>query len=365
MRRTGITARIALTTWIATATATIAQAAPTDGPRPASAVIDAAEVLDADDTARLERLAADVRESARGDMVIVLIRTTGGRPPRAFATDLFNRWEIGAAERKDGLLILAAIDDRKAEIILGDGIDSPDKVAASQRIMGEVMVPEFKRGQPAAAVRRAAIACAAEILGAVGETPAADVLEPAAGGPPPRQWRQERPAPVPDAALPLALGGGGAAGGIGLAWYALRRHLRNRPRNCPHCGIRMERLGEVADDAHLADGERLEERLRSVDYDVWTCPSCPQVTKIRYGVFFTRYARCPKCRFATKSTTVQRIRSPTTWSTGLEQIDERCAQCGYHARSNRVVPRLDDSSSSSGSSRGGGSSSGAGASGSW
>ena len=91
----------------------------------------------------------------------------------------------------------------------------------------------------------------------------------------------------------------------------------------------------------------------------------PQVIKIRYGAFFTRYARCPKCRFATKSETVQRIRSPTTRSTGLEQIDERCAQCGYHARSNRVVPRLDDSSSSSGSSRGGGSSSGAGASGSW
>jgi len=363
MNRSRISSRIALAAWLAAAA--VAPAAPTDGPRPASAVVDAAGVLDAEDTARLERLVADVRESARGDLVIVLIRTTLGRPPRAFATDLFNRWEIGTAERKDGLLILVAVDDREAEIILGDGIDSPDKVAASERIMGEVMVPEFKRGRPAAAVRRAAIACAAEILGAVGEAPEADAAEPDAGQLPPAQWRQDRREPVSDGALPLALGGGGAAGGIGLAWYALRRHLRNRPRTCPHCGIQMERLGEVADDAHLADGERLEERLRSVDYDVWTCPSCPQVIKIRYGAFFTRYARCPKCRFATKSETVQRIRSPTTRSTGLEQIDERCAQCGYHARSNRVVPRLDDSSSSSGSSRGGGSSSGAGASGSW
>jgi len=180
---------------------------------------------------------------------------------------------------------------------------------------------------------------------------------------------RQRQGPVDpiDAALPYALGGGGAAGGLGLSWYLVRRHLRNRPRTCAACRIGMIRLGEIADDAHLADGQKVEERLKSADYDVWTCPTCPEVTKLRYGTFFTRYARCPRCRYVTKSTTVRRIRSATTWSDGLEEINERCAQCGHAASSTRVIPRVDDSSSSSSSSSssGGGHSSGSGASGSW
>jgi len=135
----------------------------------------------------------------------------------------------------------------------------------------------------------------------------------------------------------------------------------------------MIRLSGPAEDSLLADGERTEERLGSVDYDVWTCPTCPQVTKVRHGAFFTAYGRCPACGFATKSQTVNRIHSPTSFSSGLEEIVERCAQCGHSARSTRVIPLEQEdnssmwssSSSASSSSSSGGYSSGSGASGSW
>lgn len=158
-----------LATWVAcaaTLSGAAAAAAPTDGPRPTTAVVDDTGTLDAEETAQLERLATGVRKSAQGDIVIVLIRTTAGQPPRTFATALFNRWAIGTAARNDGLLIFAAIEDRTAEIVLGEGVDSPAQVAASERIMGEIMIPEFKAGRPANAVRLAAAACTTEILGA-------------------------------------------------------------------------------------------------------------------------------------------------------------------------------------------------------
>ena len=92
------------------------------------------------------------------------------------------------------------------------------------------------------------------------------------------------------------------------------------------------------------------------------------VTTLRYGAFFTRYAKCPNCSFQTKHTTVKRIRSATTRRSGLEEIVEHCGHCGHSARSTRVIPKRverDSSFSWSSSSSGGGSSSGSGASGSW
>ena len=385
----------------------------TDGPRPQARVIDTTDTLAAEDVAQLERLAAGIRAASGADLMVVVIPSTNGQPLRRFATDLFNRWQLGSAERDDGLLVFVAIDDRKAEIVLGDGIDAPAQIAASERIMQRVMVPEFRRGRPAAAIRRGTLACVADILGAAPEQPPAEAPAqappaevPAQAPPVNAAVQQDResvvepvapaeafPAPAPlgpawieqprqpdpgPGLLPAFLLGSGLFGGTGAGWYLLRRRLRTAPRTCPMCRVDMVRLSEVADDAHLSPGEVVEERLRSVNYDVWTCPTCPFATTVRYGAFFTWHVTCPSCHFVTTSATVNRVKSPTKWSSGLEEIRQSCAHCGYSSVSTRVIPReVDDSSSmwssssssgsfsSSSSGSGGGSSSGSGASGSW
>ncbi len=142
-------------------------------------------------------------------------------------------------------------------------------------------------------------------------------------------------------------------------------------------------LAEDRDDAHLSEPERTEERLGSVDYDVWSCPSCERVLKLRYGAILTSYSRCPECGFRTKNSTSERLALATTYSRGRERIVETCASCSYRHVYERLVPRVRSSSgrrrsgwgSGSGSSWGsrsgsgwgsrGGRSSGGGASGSW
>ena len=75
-----------------------------------------------EERAAIERLAESIRATTRADLQVVVIPTTAGAPPRTFATDLFNRWRLGNAERNDGLLLFVALADRRSEIILGDGI---------------------------------------------------------------------------------------------------------------------------------------------------------------------------------------------------------------------------------------------------
>ena len=67
----------------------------------------------------------------------------------------------------------------------------------------------------------------------------------------------------------------------------LRRYLRKRPRRCTRCSSLMQRAGEQADDAHLDGPQRLEEYLKSVDYDVWHCPECAHMKIMAYRSWFS------------------------------------------------------------------------------
>lgn len=379
------------------------------GPRPAGRVVDTTGRLSADERREITTLLDGIAAQTRGDMMVVVIPTTRGAPHRQFATDLFNRWQLGSATRDDGLLLFAALDDRRAEIILGSGLDDAARQAKSQRVMNDAMLPEFKAGRPGAAIRRGALACATEILGGGAEArnepePATPAVIAAAGPaigdpgaipaelPPgadglaepavPRPWVAPPP-PAPEG-LPwgglAALGSGltaTGAGGYGLWHLATRR----RRRSCPRCHVEMIKLDEFHDDTHLDGAQQTEETVGSVDYDIWTCPSCAHVDKVRYGRFFTRYSRCPSCKAVTTLTTTSRVRSPTTASEGVEEVTESCGHCNRHVQFRRSIPRLSAqtsshvnwsgsssggrSVSSGGGSFGGGRSSGGGASGSW
>ena len=168
------------------------------------------------------------------------------------------------------------------------------------------------------------------------------------------------------------------AGGSAAGMYFLAHYRRHRRRSCPSCRIDLVRLGEEVEDDNLTAGQQTEERLGSLDYDIWTCPTCPHVTKLRFKKFFSSFATCRDCGYRTRSKTVEREREPTSSQSGLETITESCHHCGKTDTSTRVIPQhvsSDDSfwsgssfggGSSFGSSDfGGGSSSGGGASGSW
>jgi uncharacterized protein len=304
-------------------------------------------------------LAEAANREGVGQIAVAVVRSTRGADPRAYATLLFNSWGVGRAGRDDGILLFIALEDRAAEIILGNGVDSAASIAVTDRIMAEQVVANMKRGLLDVAVREATRALADHLrTRPTGRTsPQATSVTRA----PPA----ESPAPSGGWLWPLAL----TALVAGSGWGGLR-YLRRRPRSCGTCGRARVLLDEEADDAHLDPGQQAEEQLQSVDYDVWWCRPCNDALVLRRGRWFSRRTRCSKCGYKTAASSTLTLEAATEYSEGRVQVTETCAHCHevwtYTHSTPRVLPSTSsDSSSSSGSGSSGGSSSGSGSSGSW
>ena len=129
----------------------------------------------------------------------------------------------------------------------------------------------------------------------------------------------------------------GLAGCVAV-YFVVRRIRRYRSRDCPECRIQMELLSEDDDDAHLSKSEILEEKVKSVNYDVWKCSSCSRTQIVRYGAFFSRYSKCPTCGARTKSVSTAVISEPTNVISGTKEITESCDNCNYKKKHRISIP---------------------------
>ena len=89
---------------------------------------------------------------------MLVVHTTSGVAPRTFATNVFNAWGVGHAGRDDGVRFFLVTQDRKAEIILGDGCGLTS--TQSDAVMRDDVVANMKRGTLDAALTEAAQALA-------------------------------------------------------------------------------------------------------------------------------------------------------------------------------------------------------------
>ncbi len=358
-------------------------------PRPDGWVVDLTNSVPEFAKNQLNELCKEIHNFKNAELAIVVIATTRDRQPRAYATDLFNHWGIGDSRENNGILLFVAMDDRKAELVLGDGVDDPVHEDAANRIMQQYIIPRFRKADIAGALYGGAFGSARDILrindlqtkipaGALDRV--SNPPRRNAAGNRVRVNQQRRPG-MPSFWIWMT---GGLLGFGGIALIGSRYYVRYRSRRCPNCSHAMKLLDEAEDDAMLDKPERIEERLGSADYDVWACRNCNEALKIRYGVFFTRYSKCPQCGYKTKSKVQKTIIMATTSHGGRVRVDEDCANCSYHDSYTYNTPRIEKSSSTftsssggfgsggfggfgggSSSGFGGGSSSGGGASGSW
>lgn len=100
-----------------------------------------------DATAReLEAELTALRERSGVEMAVVTVNSLEGGALDDFANRLFEEWGIGRRGRNDGLLLLAAIQDRKMRIEVGYGLEAiiPDGVAG--RVRDQSILPHFRKG---------------------------------------------------------------------------------------------------------------------------------------------------------------------------------------------------------------------------
>ncbi|MFZ6001103.1 MAG: TPM domain-containing protein [Bacteroidota bacterium] len=164
--------------------------------------------------------------------------------------------------------------------------------------------------------------------------------------------------------------------GLIFQYFRQRKNFRKHPRKCQTCGQKMTLLDDQAEDEYLQKSMLLEEALKSVDYDVWKCSHCSELSIEVYYNENTKYVPCPKCKtIAFTETSRRTLHAATTSSTGEREVTKECAYCHHKLIKKETIPRVVQSSSSSssgwsgssssGGSFGGGRSGGGGASSSW
>jgi uncharacterized protein len=311
-------------------------------------VTDAAGALRPETVARLNATLGELARATGAEMAVVVIKSLDGLPVEEAAVRLFEMWGIGKKDKGNGLLFLWSTGDRRLRLEVGYGLEGvlPDgKVGA---ILDTYVVPRFKAGE----FDRGVLDGVEAIVKVAGNEPVELASQ--------KTESYDRPSWRAGTLVAGVLGSlVGALGSI----TGFRRWRRYRRRRCPKCQARMLRLDEAADDALLAEGQQAEERVASVDYDVWRCGACSHHFTLRYPRLLTSYAKCPQCHNRTKSSTETVVQKPTTSSSGSAQVVERCAFCSFHHEYTKALPRIEEGSSSGGSSGGGRSSFGGGRSG--
>jgi uncharacterized protein len=345
-------------------------------------VNDFAGLLSSEVESDMTDILQDLQQTAGVEATVVTIDSfqdydTADTTFEQFATSLFNTWGVGDND-SDGVMILMGVEDRKIRVEVGVSYERTlnDDM---QDVIDAYALPRFRAGDYEAGIYDTLIQVADLIKVEKGvfdadATPVSgSIRQPTISAP-------ENSDEGSAVSTPIALGGLAALAGGGF--LGIRRIMRFRPRKCPSCGTQMHRLDEYTDDEFLDQGQRTEESLGSVDYDVWKCDSCSTHQVFNYyGLSF--YSHCPQCGYKTASNDSRVIDSATCYHSGLREVTQRCGNCSYNNTWQEVIPVRncsDDnnssssssfsssssrSSSSSSGSFGGGRSSGGGASGSW
>lgn len=309
-------------------------------------VTDMPRALRADTVARLNQTLGDIERTHGIEMAVVVVQSLDGLSIEEVAEKLFNLWGIGKKDRDNGLLFLWSTGDRKVRVEVGYGLEGvlPDGKAGA--ILDTYVIPRFKASE----FDEGVVAGVDALLAAARSE---DVALPLTGT---ESYESSGWLPwwLPLlGSIPLGLGG--------IAGF--RRWRRHRRRYCPQCHTRMLCLADSEDDELLEKGQVAEERIGSVDYDVWKCPSCSHRFTLRYPKWLSKYDKCPQCSNRTKSSTESVISAATTSSSGTARVLEQCAFCSFTNEYTKTLPRITESSSSSSSGSSGGSSFGGGSSG--
>jgi uncharacterized protein len=298
--------------------------------------------LGPDTVARLNATIGEFERTHGAEMAVVVIQSLDGLSIDEAAVRLFELWGIGKKSRDNGVLVLWSTDDRRVRVEVGYGLEGVLNDGKVGAILDAYVIPRFRSAE----FDQGLLAGVDALLRAAREEP----LEL----PSQRSESYEDDSPVIERMLlgllgliPISLG----------SLVGFRKWRRYHRRRCPACQMPMTRLGESHDDAFIEEGQRAEERIKSVDYDVWRCGGCGHHFTLRYPRWVTSYAQCPQCHHRTKTSTERTIVAATTTSSGTAQVIETCAFCTFHREHTKTLPRVQPGSSSSGGSSGGGSSS--------
>ncbi|WP_255084498.1 TPM domain-containing protein [Zhouia amylolytica] len=123
-------------------------------PREQTSVYDYVNLLSSSEKSSLENKLVRYSDTTSTQIVVAIISSTEGEDINYLATQWGHKWGIGQEKEDNGILILLAKDDRDISIQTGYGIEHLLTDALSKRIITNVIIPEFKKGDYYAGLNR-------------------------------------------------------------------------------------------------------------------------------------------------------------------------------------------------------------------
>lgn len=113
-------------------------------PEPPRLVNDLSNTLTASEVSALEQKLVAYSDSTSTQISIVLLGSVGPYDISDYTFQLGEQWGIGQKDRDNGMLILAAMEDREVFIATGYGLEGAVPDAVARRIVDNVIVPAFR-----------------------------------------------------------------------------------------------------------------------------------------------------------------------------------------------------------------------------
>jgi uncharacterized protein len=100
-----------------------AQAEPVAKLKATDYVNDFAHVLDQNTIVQMDDICRQIDQKAHAQIAVVTVHSLDGSDIESYAVDLFHQWGVGSKSTNRGVLILYAIDDHRARIEVGYGLE--------------------------------------------------------------------------------------------------------------------------------------------------------------------------------------------------------------------------------------------------
>lgn len=343
-------------------------------------VADPGNLVSSDVKERVNGMLYDLRRQTSAEVAVVVVPSIGDIPIEDFTEQVFTRWGLGKSDRDNGVMILIALDQKRARIQTGYGAEGALPDISVKKIIDRDIVANMREGNLDAAVE----ASAADVAAVLSDPAIAEEMRSGE-----KDVWESQVSTISNDDLMSFIGYVALAFGLiaivmlvidlrnargrdryhkSMVWYNHRtaywvlavcslgiglipaflselfyRRARNKPLKCSVCGAKMRKLNEQEDNQLLSPSQDFEEQINTVDYDVWECPQCGSVERFPFRTKQMKYTECPNCHtIAMCLVHDHTVVPPTTRRNGEGEKVYECQYCHFQNRRRYSIPKRDD-----------------------
>jgi uncharacterized protein len=135
--------------WVVLILCSLSQAQAFEVPPLTDSVVDEAQLLDNGVRSQLANALKIIHDKGGPQVAILTVPTIEPLTIEEASYKVVKGWQLGTAQKDNGVLLIIAQKERKIRIEVGQGVEGDLTDAYSRRIIDDIMVPAFREGQTA------------------------------------------------------------------------------------------------------------------------------------------------------------------------------------------------------------------------